>query len=523
MIIDFSAFAGQNVILYNDAPAPVPAFDPRYDYYTGDPDQVSSGGAETTQPGYGPNTRTVLQFQVQAGTPAPFDLATLQAQLPVAYGRSQNPPIVPETAYDPAFGTSTPASTYARIQDTVLDWAGLPHPLPLQPKAIQELFDTDYGRMNSILGTELPNTSALIQTTIPLKFLDPPTEIMLPSAPGAPLESPHDGSQAWKITHNGVDTHFVHFHLFDVQVINRVGWDGAIRPPDLNELGWKDTVRMNPLEDIVVAMRPTTPTLPFKVPDSVRALDPTRRLGTTTQFTGVDPYTGQPITVVNQQQNFGWEYVWHCHILGHEENDMMRPIVLTASPAAPTNLAFSITSPASVRLTWTNNATWPAVTSFTVQRATNATFTQNVRSFTSGVGTTYTDSTGTPGTTYNYRVRAENDVSYSAWSNAVTVPLFTTPPAPTNLAAHVVDTGLRTASVTLTWTESASATVTGFTVERATNAAFTTGQVSTSVSATTRSYTFTNLNRTTTYYFRVRAVNGPVTSAWTTRTVTPPF
>ena len=24
--------------------------------------------------------------------------------------------------------------------------------------------------------------------------------------------------------------------------------------------------------------------------------------------------------------NFGWEYVWHCHLLGHEENDMMRPI-----------------------------------------------------------------------------------------------------------------------------------------------------------------------------------------------------
>ena len=26
--------------------------------------------------------------------------------------------------------------------------------------------------------------------------------------------------------------------------------------------------------------------------------------------------------------NFGWEYVWHCHILGHEENDMMRALVL---------------------------------------------------------------------------------------------------------------------------------------------------------------------------------------------------
>ena len=111
------------MILYNDAPAPVPAFDPRYDYYTGDPDQTLSGGAPQTQPGYGPNTRTILQFTVQAGTVVPFDLATLQARLPVAYGLDQNPPIVPEKAYDAAFGTTTPADTYARIQDTTT-WTG---------------------------------------------------------------------------------------------------------------------------------------------------------------------------------------------------------------------------------------------------------------------------------------------------------------------------------------------------------------------------------------------------------------
>ena len=60
-----------------------------------------------------------------------------------------------------------------------------------------------------------------------------------------------------------MDTHAIHFHLFNVQVINRVGWDGAIRPPDPNELGWKETVRMNPLEDIIVALRakPTYPSL----------------------------------------------------------------------------------------------------------------------------------------------------------------------------------------------------------------------------------------------------------------------
>ena len=67
-----------------------------------------------------------------------------------------------------------------------------------------------------------------------------------------------------------MDTHFIHFHLFNVQVINRVGWDGSIRRHDANELGWKDTVRMNPLEDIVVALQPITPTLPWPLANSVR-------------------------------------------------------------------------------------------------------------------------------------------------------------------------------------------------------------------------------------------------------------
>ena len=58
VIVDFSQFAGKTLILYNDAPAPVPAADPRIDYYTGDPDQTDTGGAPPTLPGYGPNTRT---------------------------------------------------------------------------------------------------------------------------------------------------------------------------------------------------------------------------------------------------------------------------------------------------------------------------------------------------------------------------------------------------------------------------------------------------------------------------------
>ncbi len=64
VIVDFSQYAGKTLILYNDAPAAFPALDPRYDYYTGNPDQTDTGGAPTTQPGYGPNTRTIMQIRV---------------------------------------------------------------------------------------------------------------------------------------------------------------------------------------------------------------------------------------------------------------------------------------------------------------------------------------------------------------------------------------------------------------------------------------------------------------------------
>ncbi len=76
---------------------------------------------------------------------------------------------------------------------------------PLLPKTIQELFTLDYGRMNATLSVELPFTNFLTQTTVPYGFVDPPTELV------------QDGeTQIWKITHNGVDTHFIHFHQFAV-------------------------------------------------------------------------------------------------------------------------------------------------------------------------------------------------------------------------------------------------------------------------------------------------------------------
>ena len=78
------------------------------------------------------------------------------------------------------------------------------------------------------------------------RYIDPPTEIV------------NDGEVTlWRIAHLGVDSHALHFHLFDVQVVNRVDWTNVVKPPYPDEIGWRDTIRTNPMEDIIVAFRPT--------------------------------------------------------------------------------------------------------------------------------------------------------------------------------------------------------------------------------------------------------------------------
>ena len=633
VVYDFSkakAMGCNNVVLYNDAPSPVPAFDPRNDYYTNNPDQTDSGGTPSTLPGYGPNTRTIMQFRISDATPEPFSDAALRTAVPQWFAATQNHPIVPETRYATAYPGDPigQSNVYARIQDnsltfptsTVGDVASLTlgasgsgyapvatvtggggtgaqlvpvigasgtvtsvtivnpgsgftstptvqistpiggtaatarasvrngvitavsvqnrgqgytasatltiaapptgntaagtatvnmntgaisavtltevgngytaapavaisAPLYVggvqatasttlatgstvvkladEPKAIQELFEMDYGRMNATLGVELPFTNSTNQTTLPMGYTEPTTEFMKPSQVGTQIGTRRDGTEIWKITHNGVDTHTIHFHLSDVQLINRVGWDGAIRPPDDNELGWKESVRMNPLEDAIIAMRPATPELPFKIGDSVRAVDPTMPLNH--QMSTLDPLTGQATTYTNSPVSFGWEYVWHCHLLGHEENDMMRPVDFAGSPDAPTigtavpaqNGSYAGT----MTVKWSNNANWQ-LTNFVVQRADDANFSSGVVKTLSdkstpiggqyvnwqggsttlggalGTALTFTDNftnaATQSGKTFYYRVRAESANGYSAWSAGVSAkaPTFVAPPAP---------------------------------------------------------------------------------------------
>ncbi|MFB3817806.1 MAG: multicopper oxidase domain-containing protein [Candidatus Methylomirabilales bacterium] len=593
VVVDLSQFGGQTLILYNDAPAAFPARDPRYDYYTGNADLRDTGGAPSTLRGYGPNTRTVMRIKVNPGAGQSFNLAALQAafahQLDAqgtpagVFESSQHPIIVGQGAYNTAYGTSFqsngPRAGLVQIYDTSLTFdtlAGNTLTIPLRPKMIQdemgEAFEHEYGRMSGFLGVETPNAQAGLQNMILYPYVSPPTEVIdgveLPAGVDLqPIASADDGTQIWKITHNGVDTHPIHFHLYDVQLLNRVGWDGIVRKPDANELGWKDTVRISPLEDTIVALRPLIPQVPFDLPNSIRLIDPSMPEGaylantTAQEAAGLPIFAfnpdGEPIDIINHYVNYGWEYVWHCHILSHEEMDMMHSQVVGVAPKAPTGPTWSLVGngkdTANV-LTWTDNST--NETAFVIERRVAGSTGMWSRIATvpssqlgvvpyveTGVGPgtgprTYSDVVGNDKTPYEYQVYAINVVG-DVWDyadpafNEIVLGGFPTLTldsrggatssiaTPSNLVASATAPNKKTARVTLTWTDN-STNEAGFLVQRADNAAFSLNVVNATVGSNVTTFS-QDVARAKTFYYRVSAFSDTQSSGWSnTVTVTTP-
>ena len=403
VLVDFSQYAGKTLILYNDTGAPAPAGDPRLDYRTGMGDNSTVGGAENVLPGFGPNTRTLMQVYVNPtntsgnGMVNGLNQTAINDAVKNLFANNQPKPIVPPGNFGSintgttgtgaayiGFGfTSTEPIKYTQMKSgctsaatckpTLVDLpnGGAVVNAKVENKAIQELFEPTFGRMNATFGVELPYMTSLTATTVPLGYVDPSTETV-----------PEGEVQFWRVTHNGVDAHPIHFHLVNVQVINRVDWAGLVKPPTPDENGWKETVIMHPLEDVFVAVRAKAPVLPFGLPLSVRPRDPSQAIGVggtgaggvgaptvVNGFTQINPVDGTPMAVTNQMDNYQWEYVWHCHILGHEENDFMRPFVfdywagknaktVNAAvydnlPAVPGSLAAGVVNN-QIKLTWTD-------------------------------------------------------------------------------------------------------------------------------------------------------------------------
>ena len=194
VIVDFSAYAGKTLILYNDAPAAFPARVPQYDYYTGSPDLTSTGGVPTVQPGYGPNTRTVMQIKVtNNASAAPYDLATLEAVFAKTASKrgvfesSQPPVIVPQVAYSSAYNQIFTQDNFARIFDTYKNFttlAGTQLNISFQPKALHDemggVYD-QYGRMSGMLGLEVTGVGAVQQMFAPFGYSSPPTDVLMSS------------------------------------------------------------------------------------------------------------------------------------------------------------------------------------------------------------------------------------------------------------------------------------------------------------------------------------------------------
>lgn len=118
-------------------------------------------------------------------------------------------------------------------------------------------------------------------------FTDPVTEI--PKL---------DSVEIWRFINPGAFPHPLHVHLVQFQILDRQPFDtvrynetqgrelvftGPRVLPDLNERGWKDTVRATP---------------------------------------------GVVTRIITRFGDYCGRYVWHCHILEHEDHEMMRPFVV---------------------------------------------------------------------------------------------------------------------------------------------------------------------------------------------------
>ena len=306
LIVDFSSVSpGTKVVLYNDAPAPFPSGDDRNDYFPGlnvGTGLFGSGNPVngTTSPGYGPNTRVLMRFKVVARTG--------KADLPLKIKAGDDLSTGIDSSLLPTWG--------------YLDTGGLSFPTRLL--TLNEYFD-DYGRLIQIIGNaEKPFGSPyFVDAAAYYNYGQPPS----PTVTTVPFteESVKNGdTEVWEIYNTTGDVHPMHFHLVNVQVINRQVFDpgtfpyqvgGPIIPPADNEIGWKETVSMYPGTVARVIMKfdlgPTQILNKNGKPVDLRFAQ-----GTKDGFPPVSPRTGCH------------EYVWHCHILEHEEHDMMHSLVV---------------------------------------------------------------------------------------------------------------------------------------------------------------------------------------------------
>jgi spore coat protein A len=169
----------------------------------------------------------------------------------------------------------------------------------LQLPPLARLAEASVTRIQHLSETLDPVTGA----PITLNVEDAPYLEESTGLPGVTTRPASGDVEDWLLVNTTADTHPIHLHLVTFEVIDRrpfgaydpktqaITYAGPPVPAAPNENGRKDTVQAHPGQVTRIRAR-------FELPDE----------GTIELPDGVD----------NPQ------YVWHCHILEHEENDMMR-------------------------------------------------------------------------------------------------------------------------------------------------------------------------------------------------------
>ena len=185
----------------------------------------------------------------------------------------------------------------------------------------------------------------------------------------------------------------------------------------------------------------------------------------------------------------------------------------TTSLTAPSGLQATAVSASQVNLTWSDNSA--SESGFGIERCSGAGCTSFVQIAQVGANvTSFSDTSLASSTTYSYRARAFDATTTSSYSNTstATTAASTTsnaPAAPTSLTAAAPSAH----SIQLAWTDNAS-NETGFRVERCTGSSCTSFALLTTLAPNATSFVDSGLDRMTYYSYRVSAVNGAASSAY---------